>query len=202
MKHNILYKRLAMLFFTIIMTSIVFAQNQLTEQIKRRAAEKVGQMNDYISFMANKNKKANTRLYYKKKALNLFVGCGESYEEDGVRKEGVQMEVTSIKRKTKSRRLMKTYFQSLIDLGYSQVNITSTDIADIKVSQLQKIGENLFVCTCYFEQAFIGYQDGRPIYKDITRKHVKCYVFAEETENGTELMILLGDVTADETRKL
>ena len=107
------------------------------------------------------------------------------------------MEVTSIKRKTKSRRLMKTYFQSLIDLGYSQVNITSTDIADIKVSQLQKIGENLFVCTCYFEQAFIGYQDGRPIYK-----HVKCYVFAEETENGTELMILLGDVTADETRKL
>ena len=200
MKQNILYKRLAMLFFTIIMTSIVFAQNQLTEQIKRRAAEKVGQMNDYISFMANKNKKANTRLYYKKKALNLFVGCGESYEEDGVRKEGVQMEVTSIKRKTKSRRLMKTYFQSLIDLGYSQVNITSTDIADIKVSQLQKIGENLFVCTCYFEQAFIGYQDGRR--KDITRKHVKCYVFAEETENGTELMILLGDVTADETRKL
>jgi hypothetical protein len=50
-------------------------------------------MNDYISFMANKNKKANTRLYYKKKALNLFVGCGESYEEDGVRKEGVQMDV-------------------------------------------------------------------------------------------------------------
>ena len=173
MKQNILYKRLAMLFFTIIMTSIVFAQNQLTEQIKRRAAEKVGQMNDYISFMTNKNKKANTRLYYKKKALNLFVGCGESYEEDGVRKEGVQMEVTSIKRKTKSRRLMKTYFQSLIDLGYSQVNITSTDIADIKVSQLQKIGENLFVCTCYFEQAFIGYQDGRPIYKDITRTIVR-----------------------------
>lgn len=69
MKQNILYKRLAMLFFTIIMTSIVFAQNQLTEQIKRRAAEKVGQMNDYISFMANKNKKANTRLYYKKKLL-------------------------------------------------------------------------------------------------------------------------------------
>lgn len=51
------------------------------------------------------------------------------------------MEATSIKRKTKSRRLMKTYFQSLIDLGYSQVSITSTDIADIKVSQLQKIGK-------------------------------------------------------------
>ena len=128
MKQTVLYKRLAMMFFAIIIMSQAFAQNQLTEQIQRRAAEKVGQMNDYISFMANKNKKANTRLYYKKKALNLFVGYGESYEEDGVRKEGVQMEVTSIKRKTKSRRLMKTYFQSLIDLGYSQVSITSTDI--------------------------------------------------------------------------
>lgn len=112
------------------------------------------------------------------------------------------MEVTSINRKTKSRRLMKKYFQSLIDFKYNDVQITSTDVADIKVSQLQRIGENLFVCTCYFEQAFVGYMDGRPVYKDITRKHVKCYVYAEETESGTEFMVLLGDVTADQTRKL
>lgn len=67
MKQTVLYKRLAMMFFAIIIMSQAFAQNQLTEQIQRRAAEKVGQMNDYISFMANKNKKANTRLYYKKR---------------------------------------------------------------------------------------------------------------------------------------
>lgn len=97
---------------------------------------------------------------------------------------------------------MKKYFQNLIDLKYNDVQITSTDVADIKVSQLQRIGENLYVCTCYFEQAFIGYMDGRLVYKDITRKHVKCYVYAEETESGTEFMVLLGDVTADQTRKL
>lgn len=191
-------KRITMLLLVMMMIT----QSSATEQIKRRAAEKVGLMNDYISYMANKKKSDKTRIYYKTKALRLFAGGGDSYEENGVQKEGVQMEVTSINRKTKSRRLMKKYFQSLIDFKYNDVQITSTDVADIKVSQLQRIGENLFVCTCYFEQAFVGYMDGRPVYKDITRKHVKCYVYAEETESGTEFMVLLGDVTADQTRKL
>ena len=181
-------KRITMLLLVMMVITQAFAQSSATEQIKRRAAEKVGLMNDYI--------------YYKTKALRLFAGGGDSYEENGVQKEGVQMEVTSINRKTKSRRLMKKYFESLIDFKYNDVQITSTDVADIKVSQLQRIGENLFVCTCYFEQAFVGYMDGRPVYKDITRKHVKCYVYAEETESGTEFMVLLGDVTADQTRKL
>ena len=195
-------KRIAMLLLVMMVITQAFAQSSATEQIKRRAAEKVGLMNDYISYMANKKKSDKTRIYYKTKALRLFAGGGDSYEENGVQKEGVQMEVTSINRKTKSRRLMKKYFESLIDFKYNDVQITSTDVADIKVSQLQRIGENLFVCTCYFEQAFVGYMDGRPVYKDITRKHVKCYVYAEETESGTEFMVLLGDVTADQTRKL
>ena len=195
-------KRITMLLLVMMMITQAFAQSSATEQIKRRAAEKVGLMNDYISYMANKKKSKKTRLYYKTKALRLLAGGGDCYEENGVQKEGVQMEVTSINRKTKSRRLMKEYFQSLIDFKYNDVQITSTDVADIKVSQLQRIGENLYVCTCYFEQAFIGYMDGRPVYKDITHKHVKCYVYAEETESGTEFMVLLGDVTADQTRKL
>lgn len=195
-------KRITMLLLVMMVITQAFAQSSATEQIKRRAAEKVGLMNDYISYMANKKKSDKTRIYYKTKALRLFAGGGDSYEENGVQKEGVQMEVTSINRKTKSRRLMKEYFQSLINFNYNDVQITSTDVADIKVSQLQRIGENLFVCTCYFEQAFVGYMDGRPVYKDITRKHVKCYVYAEETESGTEFMVLLGDVTADQTRKL
>ena len=195
-------KRITMLLLVMMVITQAFAQSSATEQIKRRAAEKVGLMNDYISYMANKKKSDKTRIYYKTKALRLFAGGGDSYEENGVQKEGVQMEVTSINRKTKSRRLMKKYFQSLIDFKYNDVQITSTDVADIKVSQLQRIGENLYVCTCYFEQASIGYMDGRPLYKDITRKHVKRYVYAEETESGTEFMVLLGDVTADQTRKL
>ena len=69
------------------------------EMIKRPCAEKVGQMNDYISFMANKKKPEESRLYYRTKALNLFIGKGFSYEENGVTKDGVMMQVTSKNRK-------------------------------------------------------------------------------------------------------
>lgn len=80
----------------------MMGQVSVEEQIKRRAAERVGQMNDYISFMADKQNDMDTRLYNKKQALNLFVGRGYDYEENGVPKEGVLMEVTSVN-KTRPR---------------------------------------------------------------------------------------------------
>lgn len=169
------------------------------EMIKRRAAEKVGQMNDYISFMGSKKKKIENRRYYKDKALKLFIGKGYDYEENDVIKEGVMMEITSLNRKP-IHKLIRTYFNNLVNLSYSDVRITSTEIADIKVSNLQQIDNNLYVCTCQFDQAFVGYRDGRPVYQDITTKRVKCYVYAEDTEDGFEYVILLGDVTALETK--
>lgn len=172
------------------------------EMIKRRAAEKVAQMNDYISFMASKKKSTENRKYYKTKALNLFMGKGYSYEEEGVEKEGVTMETTSTNRKSVNLSLMRDYYDRVIRLRYSDVKITSTEIADIKVSNLQQIDENLYVCTCQYDQAFVGYRDGKPVYKDITTKRIKCYVYAEDTEDGFEYVILLGDVTALETKPM
>lgn len=172
------------------------------EMIKRRAAEKVAQMNDYISFMASKKKSTENRKYYKTKALNLFMGKGYSYEEEGVEKEGVTMETTSTNRKSVNLSLMRDYYDRVIRLRYSDVKITSTEIADIKVSNLQQIDENLYVCTCQYNQAFVGYRDGKPVYKDITTKRIKCYVYAEDTEDGFEYVILLGDVTALETKPM
>ena len=172
------------------------------EMIKRRAAEKVAQMNDYISFMANKKKSQEVRRNYKKYALNLFMGKGFEYEENGVPKTGVMMEVTSKYRKTVSHPLIRNYFQNIIDMQYTDVKITSTEIANIKVSDLHQIDSNLFVCTCQYNQAFIGYKDGRPAYKDITTKRIKCYVKAEDTEDGTEYVIMLGDITAERTREM
>ena len=172
------------------------------EMIKRRAAEKVAQMNDYISFMASKKKSVENRLYYKEKALNLFIGKGYKYEENGIDKEGVMMEVTSKTRKTVSHPLMRDYFHNLVyRLGaYTDVKITATEIADIKVSELRQVDTNLWVCTCQYDQAFEGMRDGRPIYRDITTKRIKCYVVAEDTEDGWEFIILLGDVYAIDTK--
>ncbi len=78
-----------------MMCSFVFSQNVDEEMIRGRAVSKVAQLNDYISFMASKKKSVENRLYYKEKALNLFIGKGYMYEENGVEKEGVVLEVAS-----------------------------------------------------------------------------------------------------------
>lgn len=181
----------------------VYAQSDagITELMKQRAQQKVAQMNDNISFMADKSKSKDTRYYYRGKALNLFIEKGEPFEEEGIHNTGVKMETTSIYRKNPSRRLMKDYFTGLVNLRYSKVNIQSTKINEIQISDLQKVDDNKYVCTAYYEQVFVGYRDGKPIYKDRTRKKVKVYILSEETIDGEEFIVLLGDVTALETTK-
>lgn len=181
-----------------------FAQNDagISELMKQRAQQKVAQMNDNISFMADKSKDLNTRYYYRGRALNLFIEKGEPFEEEGIHNKGVKMETTSIYRKKPSSRLMKAYFDGLVNLRYSKVDIQSTKVHEIEVSDLQKIDDNKYVCTAYFEQIFVGYIDGKTEYKDRTRKKVKVYILAEETIDGQEFIVLLGDVTAIETSRI
>lgn len=180
----------------------VQAQTNADQVLKRRCAEKVGQMCDYIELMANPKKKATNRTAYRKAALNLFIGGGKEYVEDGRTRKGVMMEVTSVNRKNPYSYLVSQYFSNLISrLNYSAVVVKTTDVAAMKVSELQAIDDDTYVCTVYFEQSFCGYRDGRPVYRDITRKRVKCYVKREQTEDGDEFIVLLGDVTATDTQR-
>lgn len=200
-------KKIILAIVALMTVTISYAQSDVQEVLKRRAAEKVGQLCDYIEFLANPQNEYKTRNYYKTKALNLFINKGEEYEEDGIYKKGVLMEVTSIWRKKPSQRLMKDYFTGLMNMRYSKVVIESTEVSNIEVSRLQQIDDDTYVCTCYFEQAFCGYRDGIPVYKDITRKKVKCYVVKEvilDDQGGEqhEYMVMLGDVTALETRRV
>ncbi len=200
-------KKIILAIVAIMTITTSYAQYNIQEVLERRAAEKVGQLCDYIEFMANPENDYKTRNSYKTKALNLFINKGNEYEEDGIYKRGVFMEVTSVWRKKPSRRLMKDYFTGLMNMRYSKVKIESTEVSNIKVSRLQQIDDDTYVCTCYFEQAFCGYRDGIPVYKDITRKKVKCYVLKEtilDDQGGVqyEYMVLLGDVTALETRRM
>jgi len=200
-------KKIILAIVALMTVTFSYAQSDVQEVLKRRAAEKVGQLCDYIEFLANPQNEYKTRNYYKTKALNLFINKGEEYEEDGIYKKGVLMEVTSIWRKKPSQRLMKDYFTGLMNMRYSKVVIESTEVSNIEVSRLQQIDDDTYVCTCYFEQAFCGYRDGIPVYKDITRKKVKCYVVKEvilDDQGGEqhEYMVMLGDVTALETRRV
>ena len=195
-------KRILLLQFFVLFFLPMMGQNSVEEQIKRRAAERVAQMNDYISFMADKSNDLETRQYNKKQALNLFAGRGYDYEENGIRKEGVRMEVTTVNNTRPRAKLMRVYFNGLVNLSYQKVSIQSTEVSSIKVSNLQKVDNNLYVCTCYFDQVFIGYRDGIPVYKDMTRKKVKCYVEVQDSEDGLEYVVLLGDVHALDTKRI
>lgn len=196
--------------FRVLLTSVLLMASPLAnaqvgtdEMLQRRCAEKVKQMCDYIELMANPKLKANNRLYYRSTALKLFIGQGDAYEEDGRMRDGVMMEVTSVNRKNPYSYLIKTYFSNLINrLKYSKVVMQTTDVSAMKVSELQPISDDTYVCTVYFEQSFCGYRDGRPVYKDITRKRVKCYVKVDQTEDGDEYIVMLGDVTATDTQRL
>lgn len=188
--------------FVMVCIAIPSLAQNVDDMLRLRAAQKVKQMCDYIEFMANPKNGLSTRKYYCNKALNLFINKGDEYEENGVTKEGVLMEVTSVNRKRTFPKLIKTYFNGLMMLNYDAVQISTTEVSEMRVSRLREVENNLYVCTCYFEQAFAGYRDGRPIYKDITRKRVKCYVRKEQTEDGTEYIVMLGDVTAIDTKRM
>ena len=126
---------------------MLFAGSQLSAQsinleetMKLRAAQKAALFGEYLKDIARKHDDAGKsvplqeRLYYCTKALNLFIGKGSSYYENGVERAGVMMETTSVNRATKSRRLIKNYLNGLANLRYSEVKIETTDVANIKVT--------------------------------------------------------------------
>lgn len=174
----------------------------LSDLMKQRAQQKIAQMNDNISFMADKSRSLDTRKYYRKTALKLFIGNGEPYEFEGIPNTGVKMETTSKFRKKPNEKLMKDYFSGLINLRYSKVDIKTTNVYDIEISEIRPIDENTYVCTGIFEQKFIGYKDGQPQYIDRMWKKVNIYILREVTIDGEEFVILLGDVKALETTDL
>ncbi|HIT16447.1 MAG TPA: hypothetical protein IAA88_08725 [Candidatus Avimuribaculum pullicola] len=197
--------KLALMLIVIMAYSIsANAQNyNQEEKFLQRVKERVKLMNDYVSYMASKSYKKDTKKYYLKKSLPLFIGNGYEYEENGVTKKGVTMQTTSVNNDKVKTTLIRDYFKHLVGLPYAIVDIKSTEIADMKVSGLKKVdsygNKTLYTCTCQYVQYFIGgYKDGY-FYKDKTTKRIVCYVETEETEDGQEYMIKLGDVEAIHT---
>lgn len=197
-KIRLFYVLLAML-MAIPMSAQTDSQKE--EMLKTRAKEKVGQFCDYVSFIASKKKNLKTRLYYVDKAKNLFLNRGKAlFDEDGsMVRDSVIMQVTSLKAKKPRNVYLNKYLPNLANLKYPQVEVTSTDVAEMKVSNLHKIGDGLYTCTVYFYQYFVGKADNRVVYKDKTNKRVQCYIIEEETEDGLEYVVLLGDIYAGTT---
>lgn len=206
-------KILLMVILTISALAIS-AQEMTKEQQKlmqQRAQKKVALFTSYLEMIANKNESLDYRQYYKDSALKLFVGQGNAYQEIHVsetgslvkvEREGVKMEVSSTNRSTRSNYLLRTYLTNLANLKYQKVTLQSTELANIRVSNIQRVGENVYKCVCFFKQAFVGYREGKPVYADITEKKVECYILKEDTVDGAEFVVLLGNVTALETSRV
>ena len=161
---------------------------------------KVRQICDYMDFLANPDNHREVKAKYVLKAMRLFLADCETYEEDGIQKRGVEMEITS--RAKQRRLLMKNYLSGLMNMRYSKVEIKSSDIHDIQVSELRQIDENTYVCTATFVQVFTGFKDGKPVYSNRIKKNIKCYVLREETMDGEEYIVKLGDTKALDTKRL
>lgn len=167
---------------------------RIEELVKTSFVEKVEQMISYISLMANKQTPRETRLYYRTKALDSFIGSGNSYTVGGITNPPVQMEVTSVRTGRKTLIPMSNYFSNLININYINVNINYSKPTNIKVSGLQQIEEGLYKCTVQYEQTFQGNKDNNSQYTDKIVKRAVCYLKKRQTNDGDEYVILLGDI--------
>ena len=220
-------KVLSLLFIAIFASYDLFAQEfTLSEQDKKvlieRAKEKVAMMNRYIAFMADPKNDNDTRFYYKEEGQKLFVNDCNPFTEivefkDGtkeiIQRESVTMQVASLRNTKPRTKPMKEYFRGLIKMNYKYVKMESTDIADMRVSKLQPYGKDadgkqLYVCSVFFDQVFVGVTPEGRKYQDITHKWVVCYVQVDNVFDPTtgdtypEYMVRLGDVHVESIEKL
>lgn len=197
------------------------AQNT-DKHLESHTKEKIAMMNRYIAYMADPRNSESTRFAYREEAQNMFINeCNKfteiieykNGERDTIQREGVAIQVTSPLRNTPQIKLIKDYFRGLIKLNYKSVKIGSTDIADIRISNLQPYGEDengnpLYVCSIFFDQVFIGVTPEGRKYQDIAHKWVVCNVQVDEVldettgETHKEYMYSLGDVHVDSLEKL
>lgn len=172
------------------------------EMLKIRAKEKVGQFCKDVAFIASKDKPLKTRNYYVRQAYKLFLNNGlPIYDEDRTLiRDSTFMQVTSLRNKKPRNIALVVYLPRLADLKYPKVEVTSTDIQEMKVSAMRKIGDGAYTCTVYFYQYFIGMTgDNHIVYKDKTNKRVQVFIFEDKTEDGSEFIVRLGDIYADTT---
>ena len=87
------------------------------------------------------------------------------------------------------------------------MKITNTEVAEMKLSNLKKVDDNMYVCTCQFVMVFEGRTDRNFVYKDKTTKRIKCFVRVDEVvdedgEKSLEFMVRLSDTQCISTERL
>ncbi len=176
---------------------------EMEQEMIARSLQYVHSLNKNISYMANKKNSLADRRFTRTSTLTMFIGAGGPYVWVGKDRDGVITQTTSLSNKKPRNHLTQQYFTRLIDMNYPQINITSTQLNQIKASDLKKVGPNQYEVVACFDQEFRATSDGGwMLYGDRTRKKIKVLIELVETIDGTELYVRLGDTTADQTRRI
>ncbi len=203
-------KKIITLFFLFLtIASTAKAQvNDLSESdiqaFKDRVGEVIDMFQNNLSILGGKQYSMKVKSVYKKSALKLFIGEGESYTDpDGQKREGVCMQVSSIKngKEVKNRIFLKQYLDNLIKLPYASVKLTKADT--YRISNIYKVGDH-YEATATIFQRFEGYVggDNKKVYRDVTQKNIKVYVIPEnDYVLGQHWSVRLGDIEVVETQK-
>lgn len=181
------------LVFGLGLSSTVFAQDNLSPQRKLAvdslALEKVRDLSKYISIIGDKKTQFSEANRVIDRAEELFMA-------------GSEMGVSSLTTNEIKYYPVRKYFERLMRLNYSKVNIEWYNIE--YVSDLQKQPDGTYVGVITIFQKFEGYdKEGNLIYKDTTKKDITVYVKRKETQIGGRLIgfwdVLLGDIRVKET---
>ncbi len=190
---NITYSILFLL--GVLMVFPVAAQEPLNPQRKQAvdslALEKVRDLSKYITIIGSKDTPWSEANRVIDRAEELFM-------------QGSEIGVSSLLRPQIAYYGVRKYFERLMRLNYSKVEIQWYKID--YVSDLQRQPDGTFVGVITVFQKFKGYdKEGRLIYQDTTKKDITVYVKRKETQIGGRLVgfwdVLLGDMRVKETEK-
>lgn len=164
---------------------------QRKQAIDSLALEKVRDLSKYISIIGDKSTPWSDAQRVIERAVELFMDNSE-------------IGVSSISRPDVNYYKIREYFDRLMQLNYSKVNIEWYKIQYVSDLERQPDGTYVGVITVY--QRFQGYDKEKGlIYEDTTKKDITVYVKRKETQIGGRLVgfwdVLLGDIRVKETSK-
>ncbi len=181
--------------FGFMITEPVLAQQHLSparkQAIDSLAMEKVRDLSKYITIIGSKNTPWSEANRVIDRAEELFM-------------PGSQMGVSSLAKPKVTYYSVRKYFERLMRLNYSKVEIEWYKIN--YVSDLQRQPDGTYVGVITIFQKFKGYdKEGRLIYEDTTKKDITVFVKRKQAQIGGRLIgfwdVLLGDVRVKETSR-
>ncbi len=185
------------LLFLLGLIIVVPASAQQTLNPKRKQAidslalEKVRDLSKYITIIGSKDTPWSEANRVIDRAEELFM-------------QGSEIGVSSLLRPQIAYYGVRKYFERLMRLNYSKVEIQWYKIDYVSDLQRQPDGTYVGVITVF--QKFKGYdKEGRLVYQDTTKKDITVYVKRKQTQIGGRLIgfwdVLLGDMRVKETQK-